>query len=383
MAQLPERKTRAEVDLDALSYNISLLRERAGGTPVLLPVKADAYGHGQIAVAGRAVAEGVAFLAVANAQELERLRDADISHPTLILEDLFPDELDWAVRDREARFNVSSVSYAEKLAHVSGGDRKVRVHVNLDTGMGRMGLLAPDPVEAILRISELPGIQIEGVFSHFPAADEEDVSFARKQIADFSETLEKLEQRGVSPRYRHISNSAGIMVFGEEGAFDLIRPGVSAYGMFPSPEVAEKVGASIPLRACMRVLSAIVKITEYDRPWTVGYGRSYSVGPGSRIAVIPVGYGDGYRRALSNGIGVAVVHGQRVPVVGRVSMDMITLDLTNLEEPAEIGDEVVLLGEQEWKGRRASVFAEEMAKQVGTISYEITCGFTARVPRLY
>ena len=383
MAQLPERRTRAEVDLDALAYNISLLKEKAGGAEVVLPVKADAYGHGQIAVAKRAVAEGVALLAVANAQELKRMRDAGISHPTLILEDLFPEELSWAVEDPEARFNVSSLPYAQALSRAAGAERRVLVHVNLDTGMGRMGLFAPNPVEAILEISKLPGIEIEGIFSHFPAADEDDVSFAQKQVADFRETLKELERQGVTPRYRHISNSAGIMIFGEEGAFDLVRPGVSAYGMFPSPEVAEKVGGSIPLRPCMRLLSGVVKITEYDRPWTVGYGRSYSVGPGSRIAVIPVGYGDGYRRALSNGLGVAVVHGQRVPVVGRVSMDMITLDLTDLEEPAQIGDEVVLLGEQEWKGRKASIFAEEMAEQVKTISYEITCGFTPRVPRLY
>jgi alanine racemase len=325
----------------------------------------------------------VALLAVANAQELKRLRDAGIEHPTLILEDLFPDELPWAVADSEARFNVSNVAYAEALSRAVGSSGKALVHVNLDTGMGRMGILTPDPVEAILRISELPGIELEGIFSHFPAADEDDVSFAREQIEEFRKTVATLEKRGVKPRYRHISNSAGIMIFAEEGAFDLIRPGVSAYGMFPSPEVAEKMGESVPLRPCMRVVSAIVKLTEYDRPWTVGYGRSYSVGPGSKIAVIPVGYGDGYRRALSNDVGVAVVHGERVPVVGRVSMDMITLDVTGLEEPASVGDEVVLLGEQEWKGRKAAILAEEMAQQVGTISYEITCGFTPRVPRLY
>lgn len=383
MAQLPERKTRAEVDLDALAYNISLLKEKAGGAQVVLPVKADAYGHGQIAVAKRAVAEGIALLAVANAQELKRLRDAGVEHPTLILEDLFPEELPWALADGEARFNVSSLAYAEALSRAAGGRGRVLVHINLDTGMGRMGLFAPDPVEAILQINELPGIEIEGIFSHFPAADEDDISFARKQIEDFRGTLRELEKRGVAPRYRHISNSAGIMVFGAEAAFDLVRPGVSAYGMFPSPEVAEKMGGSLELRPCMRLLSSIVKISEYDRPWTVGYGRSYSVGPGSRIAVIPIGYGDGYRRLLSNGVGVAVVHGRRVPVVGRVSMDMITLDLTELDEPAEVGDEVVLLGEQEWRGRRASILAEEMAEQVGTISYEITCGFTPRVPRIY
>ena len=388
---LPGRKTRAEIDLDAVAHNIALLRDAAGGAGVIFPVKADGYGHGMIEVARRAVTEGVTLLAVANAQELFRLRELDIDHPTLILEDLFDEELQAAVQDAGARFNVSSPEYAQKLSAAAarrGESREVatlgpiKVHVNIDTGMGRMGLLSPDPVAAVREISTLPGIEIEGIFSHFPAADEADTSFAGEQLRSFRDLLRRLEAEGVRPRFSHIANSAGIITFGKESAFDLIRPGVSAYGMFPSRQVAEKMVDRLELRPVLTLLSAVVKVTRYDRPWTVGYGRSYTVGPGSRIAVIPVGYGDGYRRALSNN-GAVVLHGRRLPVVGRVSMDMITVDTTDLPEDVAPGDEVVLIGTQKWRDRRATVTAEEMAEQVGTISYEISCGFTSRIPRIY
>ncbi|MFW6215650.1 MAG: alanine racemase [Alkalispirochaetaceae bacterium] len=379
--QVPRRRTRAEINLDALARNIALLRRLAGGAGVVLPVKADGYGHGQIPVARRAVDEGVALLAVANAQELFALRDAGILHPTLILEDLFPDELPAVTADPEVRLNVSSLDYA-RLCGAAAGSRPVKLHVNLDTGMGRMGLLSEDPVAAVREIAALPGVEVEGVFSHFPSADEEETSFARQQLEFFREVIEQLTSRGLPIRYAHLANSAGIMLFGTQAAFDLVRPGVSAYGMFPSREVAERMGNLIHLEPCLRLVSSLIKVTRYSREWTVGYGRSYNVGPGSLIGVVPIGYGDGYRRGLSN-TGFAVVRGERVPVVGRVSMDMITVDLSELSETPVVGDEVVLIGSQAWGGRSAAVTAEELAERVGTISYEITCGVTPRVPRVY
>jgi alanine racemase len=387
MREIPERRTRAYVDLDALAANIAALKAQSGGAGVILPVKADAYGHGMVPVARRAVAEGVALLAVANAQELAGLRRAGIDHPTVVLEDLFAAELPAAVADGEARFNVSSLTYAQLLSDAAReAGTRARVHVNLDTGMGRMGLLTDEPVEAVRAIAAFPGVEVEGVFSHFPDADEEDLTLARAQLLRFTEVVDAVERAGIGLTYRHLANSAAIMVFGGEAAFDLVRPGVSAYGMFPSPAVAERMGGAVDLQPCMTVVSAVAKVTTYDRDWTVGYGRSYRVGPGSRIAVVPVGYGDGYRRALSNR-GVALVHGRRVGVCGRVSMDMITLDVTELPELPEVGDEVVLLGRQRWEDgattREAAVLAEEMAETIDTISYEITCGFTPRIPRLY
>jgi alanine racemase len=388
MSDLPARRTRAYVDLDALAANLAALHAQSGGAGVVLPVKADAYGHGQAPVARRAVSEGVAMLAVANAQELTALRAAGIGHPTLILEDLFGDELPAAVSDPEARFNVSSHAYARLLsAAAEAVGATARVHVNIDTGMGRMGLLSETPVEDVRTIASLPGLEVEGVYSHFPDSDEKDLRAARLQLERFGEIVRDIERAGVPVRFRHVANSAAVMVFGPEAAFDLVRPGVSAYGMYPSTEVAERMRGVVDLRPCMTVVSALAKVTTYDREWTVGYGRSYPVGPGSRIGVVPVGYGDGYRRALSN-CGTALVHGIRVPVCGRVSMDMITLDLTDLPEEPSVGDEVVLLGRQEWRisktaPREAAILAEEMAETIDTISYEITCGFTPRIPRIY
>lgn len=379
--QLPQRRTRAEVSLDALARNIAHLKAFAGGAGIVLPVKADGYGHGQLEVARRAVDEGVTLLAVANAQELFALRDSGISHPTLVLEDLFPGEIAAVIGDPEVRLNVSSPAYAASLSAAAGNNR-VKVHVNLDTGMGRMGLLSDDPVASVAEIARLPGIEVEGVFSHFPSADEDDTSFAKAQLHRFTAIVEELRRRGVEIGYAHIANSAGIMLFGGSGAFDLVRPGVSAYGMFPSREVAARMAGTIELEPCLRLVSALIKVTRYDREWTVGYGRSHQVGPGNVIGVVPVGYGDGYRRSLSNN-GVALVHGVRVPVVGRVSMDMITLDLSDLPEEAMVEDEVVLIGTQKWNGRVESLSAEEIAERVGTISYEITCALTPRVPRIY
>ena len=400
LLDVPQRRTHARVDLEALSSNLEVLAERAGGAGVILPVKADAYGHGIIPVARHAVAEGVAMLAVANAQELALLRLAGVTHPTLVLEDLFADEIPAVVIDSETRFNVSSLEYARILSDAAqAAGVEAVVHVNVDTGMGRMGLLSDDPVGAVRRIAALPGLRVEGIFTHFPDADESDLGFAEGQLARFHDIVSQLEDSGIGLRYRHIANSAAIAVFGEHAGFDLVRPGVSAYGMFPSPVVAEKMKNVLPLRPCMSLVSAIAKLSTYDRNWTVGYGRTYTVSPGSKIAVVPIGYGDGYRRALSNQ-GEALVHGMRVPVCGRVSMDMITLDLTGLPEEPNVGDEVVLLGQQLWPAhesgaanaapeggaqpaRHATVTAEEMATKVGTISYEITCGLTPRVPRVY
>ena len=271
MTDLPRRRTQARVDLSALTDNIRTLAARAGGAGVILPVKADAYGHGLLPVARQAVRAGVAMLAVANAQELASLREAGIGHPAVILEDLFDDELQAAVADAEARFNVSSPAYAQRLsaAAVAAGMR-ARVHLNLDTGMGRMGHLTDRPVEDARAVAQLPGVDLEGVFTHFPDADEEDLTFARGQLEYFSQIVATLEQAGLSPRFRHIANSAAIMVFGQDAAFDLVRPGVSAYGMYPSTSVAGRMRTAVPLRPCMRVVSAVAKLTRYDREWTVG-----------------------------------------------------------------------------------------------------------------
>jgi alanine racemase len=314
------------------------------------------------------------MLAVAGLEEYLALRDHGITLPILILEDLFPEEIDAAL-DAGARLSAGSVDYgrllSERAAHLG---TTAMIHVNVDTGMGRMGMLADDLRDAILTIASFGNATIEGIFSHFPGADEADKSFAQRQIGEFQDLISELERDGVRPRYRHIANSGALIDFPGDVAWDLVRPGVALYGMYPSREVDQTIG----LRPVLRLESAIVKLTRYTREWTVGYGRTYPVGPGSIIGIVPIGYGDGYPRSLSNR-GEVLVQGRRIPIAGRVSMDMIAVDLSALGDHVAVGDEVVLIGSQ----GNETIDTAELADLTGTITYEITCGLTARIPRLY
>lgn len=370
----PLRRTRAYIDLDAVVHNLSLLAERVPGSGLVPAVKADAYGHGVEAISAVCEAWGATMLAVANLEEYLLLRDQGITVPILILEDLYPEEIEPALH-AGARLSVGSVDYARQLSETAGTvGTTAMLHVNVDTGMGRMGLFEPDQVSALLTIAGLADSTLEGIFTHFPASDEKDKTFARRQIDDVQSLLEALAENGVVPRYRHIANSGALIDFPRDVAWDLVRPGVAMYGMYPSRDVDQTVG----LRPVMQLESAIVKITCYDRDWTVGYGMTYPVRSGSVIGIVPIGYGDGYPRSLSNR-GEVLVHGVRVPIAGRVSMDMIAVDLTSLKGRVAIGDTVVLLGSQ----GDESIDALELADLTGTITYEITCGFTSRVPRVY
>lgn len=375
----PLRHTRAVVDLDALDHNLSLLARRVPGAGLLPAVKADGYGHGAAAIAAACEQWGATMLAVANLEEYLCLRDRGITLPVLILEEIFPNEVPPAL-EAGARLTAGSVSYARLVSDKAGqlGTTAI-IHVNIDTGMGRMGLYGDDPVSLLLEIAALPGITLEGVYSHFPGADEVDTSFAHEQIRRTQSVVQTLEGEGVRVRYRHIANSGALIQFPQAVAWDLVRPGIAMYGMYPSEDIDRTIG----LRPVMRLESRLVKVTRYDREWTIGYGRTWKVGPGSVIGIVPIGYGDGFPRMLSNR-GAVLVHGMRMPIAGRVSMDMVAVDLTSLPEAAVVGDEVVLMGRQEWAPDRSDeIDALELARLCNTITYEITCGLTIRVPRVY
>ena len=384
MLDYPIRETRAYVDLDAFEHNLNLAAERVPGASIMPAVKADAYGHGAIAIASLCERWGATMLAVANLEEYLVLRDNGITLPILILEDLFSAEIETALT-AGARLSAGSVEYARLLSETAGRlGTTAMIHLNVDTGMGRMGLLSDTPVNALLHVASLANTTLEGVFSHFPSSDERDKEFSFAQIGALERILREAEEQGVRPRYRHLANSGAIIDFPERVGWDLVRPGVMLYGMYPSEEVDHGVG----LRPVMKVVSRLVKITRHARNWTVGYGRTYAVRPGSLFGIVPIGYGDGYPRSLSN-CGEVLVRGVRVPIAGRVSMDMIAVDLTRLGGGAAIGDEVVLLGEQARGEERAAdgaperISAADLARLVDTITYEITCDFTPRIPRLY
>lgn len=375
---VPLRATRAVVDLDAITHNLDLLAAQVPGTGLVPAVKADGYGHGMVPVATACAEWGAAMLAVATVEETLILRDAGISIPILILEELFPDEVDAALT-AGATLSVGSVAYADIVSRTAQARAATAaVHVNIDTGMGRMGLLSTNARADVARIAALPGIAIEGIYSHFTGSDEDDLSPARSQHTELDRLYRELSEAGYAIRYRHIANSGALLQLPAETGWELARPGVAVYGMEASATVGRAHPVGRLLKPALRLESRIVKLTRHTGPWTIGYGRTHRVGAGDVIGIVPIGYGDGYPRILS-GRAEALVAGQRVPVAGRVSMDMIALDLTTCASRVALGDEVVLIGRQ----GEDEITARELAEHADTISYEITCGLTARVPRVY
>jgi len=378
----PIRATRAIINRKALEHNLQIFQQRVPGGKIMAPVKADAYGHGIIEVAQICASQGCEFLAVATLGEFVAIRKAGVETPILILQDLFPDEAEYAIL-MGARLSCGSIEYANLLSqlgiklkkHITS---KILIHINVDTGIGRMGLYSNNLVDDVVRIFALPSLQVEGVFTHFVISDEGDKSFAWEQLGSFKQLKTELESRLLIPTYWHVGNTGALIDFHQKLTYNLARPGVGIYGMYPSKEVDH----SLELQPVMELVSKIVKVTHYQGPWTIGYGRTHKVTKGSRIGIVPIGYGDGYRREFSNKAQV-ICQGQLCPVVGRVSMDMITVELSHLSAPIEPGEPVVLMGTQDWQGQTATITTEDLAAWANTITYEITCGLTSRVPREY
>jgi len=382
------RKTRAEINLDALSENIDTIWKRCGSRGYMILLKADAYGHGAIAVAQLAEKKGVSFGGVSSCQEAHYLRQAGVKLPLLILEDLFPDEIALALASN-ASLTASSFDYLRQVAAVTkalsegkdedlGGKRSAKIHLNVDTGMGRLGCFPEEAPTLVRYILETPCLELEGIYTHFPSSDEGRPEKPRGQIARFKNLLAELKAEGAQPAWVHAANSGAAIDLSVESAFDLVRPGLASFGLYPAPELDHTAG----LKQVMRLRSAVLMVKRFPPGYPIGYGSTFVTIRESRIGIVPIGYGDGYLRDFS-GKGVVVVHGKRVPVVGRVSMDMITIDLTDLPEAVEPGDEVVLAGQQRWEDRTGEVSIEELSQIVSTITYEITCLIGKRVPRIF
>jgi len=377
--EIPVRRTQAVVSLDAIESNIIQLWERAGrDRAYMVLLKADAYGHGNVAIGKLAEKLGLFAGGVAALEEVIHLRRNGVTLPLVLLEDLFEDEIEAALM-HDVRFTVSTYEYARRLSETAArAGTTARLHVNIDTGMGRLGIRAEESVDMILRCAGLEHIEVEGIYTHFPISDEADKSFSRQQLRLFEEVTAKLEEKGLRPKYYHTANSGAVLDFPRESSFSLIRPGVSTFGMYPSGDVDH----GVPLAEAMELRSAFIKVSRFPEGVSVGYGRTFVTSRPSRIGVLPIGYGDGFIRDYSSNADI-LVHGVRAPVVGRVSMDMITVDLTDIPEDVVVGDEAVLMGSQEWNGRRGYIGSEELAERAGTITYEVTCLIGKRVPRIY
>ncbi len=363
------RPTVAEISLDAVAHNLREIRKLVGpGVKICPAVKADAYGHGAIPVSQTVLSEGADMLGVATIEEAIELREAGITAPILIFGVIFdeqvPDVLRWDITPM-----VCTRSFAEELSRQASG-KCVKVHVKVDTGMGRVGVQVHEAVDFVLGISKLPGLEIEGIFTHFPSADEDDLSFTERQVRDLKEIIRDIESAGVPIPIRHAANSAAILGV-PDAYFNMVRPGIMLYGLYDSdlPEGVE-------LRQAMTLKTKIAYLKELPPGRTVSYGRTFTVSKATLVATLPIGYADGYNRLLSNR-GPALVRGRRVHVIGRVCMDQIMLDVTDIPG-VSVGDEVVLYGSQGTE----TIPIRDIAHMLGTITYEVTCAVSKRVPRI-
>lgn len=360
----------AEVDLGALKRNYARIQTYTKAE--LMPiVKADAYGHGAIPVVRALKAVGAKRFGVALLEEALDIK-REFPELELMVIGASPEEHSDTIVRENIIPGIFSFSQAQTLAKSAGEqDKTARVHVKIDTGMGRIGY-RPEEWEQILAIAKLPHLIVEGIYTHFATADHADLTFARKQLERFQEVIRKLERKGLKIPYIHAANSAAILHF-PEAHFNLVRPGIILYGFPPSKHVGQDAG----LEPVMSWKAKVTHVKTIGAGETVSYGRTFRAAYETRVATIPVGYADGLRRALSNS-GEVLVRGQRSTIIGRVCMDQTMLEVTQIPG-VQVGDVVTLLG-QDGEER---IDATEMAEWLRTISYEIVCDISKRVPREY
>ncbi len=369
----PGTVTWAEVDLDAIAANVrSFCRFVGPHVQVIAVVKANAYGHGAVPVAQAALRGGATRLAVHRLLEGVELRQAGVQAPILVMGYIPPDGADEVVRWGLTP-TVTTTEFAQALsARAVAAEVTVPVHVKVDTGMGRFGLMPEEALPFIQALVSLPAIRLEGLFTHFCTADSADPSYMRIQFRRFMDVLEGLNGAGIAVPLRHTCNSAATMRF-PEAHLDAVRPGIAIYGLDPSSEWPP----IFPLRPAMTLKSRVVRVRTVPAGWGIGYGRTYVPNRPTRVALLPVGYGDGYHRILSNR-GAVLLHGQPAPILGRVSMDQIVVDVSHIPQVQE-GDVAVIFGHQ----GEAELRAEEVAAWAETINYEVTTSILPRVVRIY
>jgi alanine racemase len=365
--------TWAEIDLGALRDNVRLVRRRLGqGTALAAVVKANGYGHGAVAVARAAVAAGAEWLAVSRVEEGVELRAAGLTSPILLLGYAPPAQAPVIV-SRGLTPAVASKPVAEALAAAAAAQgQTVQVHLKVDTGMGRFGVLPSEAVDFARLLLRLQPLRIEGVFSHFASADEPQSGFTAVQHRVFTEVISALAAAGITVPLKHIANSAGALLH-PYTHHDLVRLGIAMYGLPSAPEEPWP----LPLRPVMSLKTTITRVRTLPAGATVGYGRTFVAPAPTPVALVGVGYGDGYQRRCSQRGGM-LVHGQRAPLAGRVSMDQCSLDISGIDGVAE-GDEVVVFGRQ----GDAEITVAEVAQWAGTITHEVVTPIAARVPRVY
>ncbi len=370
------RRAAVFVDLDAIEANCEAIqRSLKNGSRIVAVVKTNGYGHGAVQIARFIERKSYIWgFATATVEEALELRESGIEKPVLTLGYVFPESYERLV-DWEIRPTVFRLDMAEELSREAvRQSRTLPVHIKVDTGMSRIGFLdTEESVDAISRISALPGLELEGLFTHFARADEADKSHARKQLSRFLRFRDACRERKVNFSFYHCSNSAAAMDI-PEASLNLVRTGIAIYGLYPSEEAGRK---QILLHPAMEFKSHIIQVKEIPKGTQVSYGGIYTAEETRRIATVPVGYGDGYPRSLSEK-GYVLIAGKRAPIRGRVCMDQFMVDVTEIPE-AQTGMEVTLFG----KDGKEELSVEELSDLSGRFHYEFICDISARVPRIY
>ncbi|MBO4780330.1 MAG: alanine racemase [Selenomonadaceae bacterium] len=363
------RDVRAEIDLDAIRHNLTEIRRHISPTSKLCAVvKANAYGHGAVEVAKVAVEVGADFLTVATVDEGLELRRAGFDLPILIL-GLIPHTAAEVVVANNLSQTVDDFALAEKISAAAVNQATVaKIHLKVETGMGRIGAAPDDAVALAVKISQLPNVELEGMFSHFADADNDDRTFTAQQIELFKRTADKIREAGVALKILHIAESAAILDI-PAAHFDMVRSGIITYGLYPAPNVRR----TIELRPAMKLVTRIVRLKKIPAGTSIGYGREFVAKRESLIATLPIGYADGYIRAYKNFH--VDIRGQLAPIAGRVCMDQTMIDVTDVDG-VKLGDEVILFGSD-------LISIDDAANHLRTINYEVTCLVSARVVRKY
>ena len=369
-------RVRADIDLDAVLYNMeSMHKKLKPGTKIAAVVKADGYGHGAVEISR--VLENLPYLwgyAVATSNEAMQLVEAGRKKPIIILGLSFPEQFEEIV-ENDLRPAVCTYETAQALSDIAAEKNKVcRIHIKVDTGMSRIGFqVTPESADTVARISKLPNIMIEGIFTHFARADESSKAPAYEQFKQFEKMIAMVEEKGVQIPLKHCSNSAGIVEI-PECNMDMVRAGITLYGLWPSEEVDK---TKISLKPVMSLRSRVAYVKELLPGRKISYGGTFTVKKKMTVATVPVGYGDGYARGLSNK-GWVLIKGQKAPICGRVCMDQCMVDVTD-RPGVKIGDTVTLLG----KDADEEITMEQLGELSGRFNYEFACLITPRVPRIY
>jgi len=366
------RPTYVEIDLSKIAFNINEIKKKVAPAKIMAVVKANAYGHGIVPVSKLALQNGASYLAVALIEEAIELRESGFTEPILVFGGEFEHQINEII-DHNLEISIFSKKFVDYVSRQpSAKNSRIKVHIKIDTGMGRVGIPWQKATDFIRDVKQIKIFEIKGVYTHFASSDEHDKTYANRQLSRFKQVLEELERNDIHIPLRHAANSGAIVDL-PEAYFDIVRPGIMMYGYYPSNETSQ----SVSIKPAMTFKSRVSYIKEVPSGTGISYGIKHITSSPTIIATIPVGYADGYNRLLSNK-GQVIINGKKFPVVGRVCMDLIMVNI-GTDNSIEIGDEVILFGKQ----GTMEFGVYEICNIVDTIPYEVCCWISKRVPRIY